>query len=192
MKTRTRLIIGIATGLLLTCSFSDVKADHDHTRRNNGEFAGTFLGTRIDLNDDGVPATWSTAQLTGTLGKSTSQGVVEVVHTGPTSACPGGVSIVDAQHGVGFGTNTRTFSDGDQLYSQLLTRTQCGLGGGKFSSSDTWTIVGGTGKFEGASGTVDIQSTSLCQVIDPNANPPQCFGSFSGEFEGTLTLPKQD
>jgi hypothetical protein len=187
MKKHTGLIIGIATGLLLTVCFGDAKAEH--RRRNNGTFAGTSLGTRIDLNDDGVPASWSTAVLTGTLGKSTGQGVVESVPTGPTSECPGGVSIVDAQNGIGFGANTRTFPNGDQIYTQLLTRTQCGLGGGRFTSSDSWTIVGGTGKFEGASGTVDIQATSFCQVIDPNANPVQCFGSFSGEFEGTVILP---
>jgi len=57
MKTRTGLIISIATGLLLTCSSGGAKAGHEHTLRNNGKSAGTFLGTRIDLNDDGVPAT---------------------------------------------------------------------------------------------------------------------------------------
>jgi len=189
MKTRKGLIIGIATGLLLACSFAGANADHDHTRRNNGTFAGTFLGTRIDRNDDGVPASWGTAELIGTLGKSTSQSVVEAVPTGPTSDCPGGVSIVDAQNGIGFGTTTRTFPKGDQLYSQLLTRTQCGLGGGEFTGSDTWTIVGGTGKFDGASGTVDVEWTSFIQAFDPNANPAQAFGSTSGEFEGTVVLP---
>ncbi len=144
---------------------------------------------RIDFNDDGVPASWSTVELTGMLGKSTGQGVTESVPTGPTPECSGGVYIVDAQNGIGFGRNTRTFPDGDQLYTQLLTRTQCGLGGGKSTSSDTWTIVGGTGKFDGASGTIDVQSTSFCQAIDPNANPAQCFGSLSGEFEGTVILP---
>jgi hypothetical protein len=187
MKQRKGLIIGIAAGLLFTVCFGDAKAEH--SRPNNGKFAGTSLGTRIDLNDDGVPASWSTAELTGTLGKSTGQAVVESVPTGPTSECPGGVSIVDASNGIGFGANTRTFPNGDQLYTQLLTRTQCGLGGGKFTTSDTWTVVGGAGKFEGASGTVDIQATSFCQAIDLNANPVQCFGSFSGEFEGTVILP---
>ncbi|HEV8712694.1 MAG TPA: hypothetical protein VGX03_07700 [Candidatus Binatia bacterium] len=189
MKKRTGLIIGVATGLLLAVSFGGANADHDHTRRYKGRLAGTFLGTRIDLNDDGVPATWSTQEVSGTLGKRTNQLVTESVHTGPTSDCPGGVSIVDAQHGLGFGTGTGTFPKGDQLYFQLLTRTQCGLGGGKSTVSDTWTIVGGTGKFDGASGTYEQHVTVICQAFDPNANPPQCFGSVSGEFDGTLTLP---
>jgi hypothetical protein len=187
MKKRTGLIIGIATGLLLTGSFGGAKAEQTH--RYKGQVAGTFLGTRIDLNDDGVPATWATQEVSGTLGKRTNQLVTESVPTGSTSDCPGGTAIVDAQNGLGFGTGTGTFPNGDQLYFQLLTRTQCGLGGGKFTASDTWTIVGGTGKFEGASGTYEQHVIVLCQVSDPNANPAQCFGSVSGEFDGTLILP---
>jgi hypothetical protein len=185
MKTRAGLIVGIATGLLLAVSFDAAIAEHDHrTLRNDGKGAGTFLGTRIDLNDDGVPASWSTVQLTGTLGKSTAQVLIEYVPTGPTSACPGGVFIVDAQQGIGFGTHTRTFPNGDQLYSQLLTRTQCGLGGGKYTGSDTWTIVGGTGKFEGASGTFDVQFTSFVQAFDPNANPARGLAPSARNLRG--------
>jgi hypothetical protein len=72
MKKIPGVIIGVATGMLLMVSFSDANAER--MRPNKGKFAGTFLGTRIDLNDDGVPAGWSTAVLTGTLGKSTGQG----------------------------------------------------------------------------------------------------------------------
>jgi hypothetical protein len=187
MKQRRELIISVATGLLLTVCFSDAKAEH--TRRYKGQVAGTFLGTRIDLNDGGVSAVWATQEVSGTLGKRTNQLVTESVPTGPTPDCPGGVSITDAPNGIGFGTGTGTFPTGDQLYFRLLTRAQCGLGGGQFTVSDTWTIVGGTGKFEGASGTYEQHVIVLCQVIDPNANPAQCFGSVSGEFDGTLTLP---
>jgi hypothetical protein len=46
-----------------------------------------------------------------------------------------------------------------------------------------------TGKFEGASGTAKLHSTSFTQVFDGNAVPRQSFGFFTGEFEGTITLP---
>jgi len=191
MKKHKGSIIGVAIGLLLACSFGAANADHPnagHTLHLKGQFAGTFLGTRIDLIDDGSPASWSTAEVSdNTLGKRTSQGVSEVVPTGATSECPGGVFIVDAQHG--YGTNTSTFPNGDQIFSQLLTRTTCGLGGGIYTSSDTFTIVYGTGKFEGASGTGEQHYTSVFQVFDPNAAPPQGFGSFMGEFTATLILP---
>lgn len=91
--------------------------------------------------------------------------------------------------GIGFATSTQTFPNGDQIYARGLTRTQCALGGGRVTSVDTFSIVGGTGKFEGASGTFEVSYSSFFQVFDGNAVPPQGFGSFSGEFEGTITLP---
>jgi hypothetical protein len=183
------LILGIATGFLITLSFGNAKAEH--TRPNNGKFGGTYLSTRMDVVDkgDGVIASWSTAEVTGTLGRRTTQSVTEPKFTGVTAACPGGVFIIDAAQGIGFGKATATFPNGDQLYSRILTRYQCGLGGGKYETDDVQEILGGTGKFEGASGTAEVHSISQCQAFDPNANPPQCFGSFTGEFEGTITLP---
>ena len=188
MSKRQGWIIATTIGLLIG-SLSIAKAEH--TRRNNGAFAGTYLSTRIDVVDkgDGIAASWSTAELTGTLGKRTAQGVAEPKFTGVTAACPGGVFVIDAVNKIGFGTITATFSNGDQIYSRILTRTQCGLGGGRFEIDDVVETIGGTGKFEGASGTTESHITSFCQASDPNATPPQCFGSFTGEFEGTTTLP---
>ncbi|MGE0823854.1 MAG: hypothetical protein AB7G75_01045 [Candidatus Binatia bacterium] len=190
MEKSKRLILGVMTGLLI-CSISIAKAGDkkEHTRPYNGTFGGTFLSTRMDLNDDGVLAVWSTAEISGTLGKRTNQSVAEGVPTGVTPECPGGVSIIDAQSGVGFSASTATFPNGDQIYSRILTRNQCGLGAGKFETVDTTEITGGTGKFEGASGTVEVHSVSQCQAFDANSIPPQCYGSFTGEFTGTITLP---
>lgn len=188
MNNSKRWIIMTTIGLLI-CSFSIAKAEH--TRRNNGTFAGTYLSTRMDVVDrgDGIAASWSTAEVTGTLGRRTTQSVTEPKFTGVTAACPGGVFIIDAVNGIGFGKTTATFPNGDQIYSRILTRTQCGLVGGKFTADDVQEILGGTGKFEGAAGTTELHSISTCQASDPNANPPQCFGSFTGDFEGTIILP---
>src|SRR5260221_12926493 len=116
MKRKKGLTLGIATGLLLTLSFANAKAGDtkDHTRPTKGKFAGTFLSTRMDLNDDGVLAAWSTAEVNGTLGKRTVQGIAETVPTGPTPECPGGVFIIDAPNAVGFSAITATFPNGDQ------------------------------------------------------------------------------
>ena len=111
------------------------------------------------------------------------------VTTGRTQACPGGVYIIDAQNGIGFGTGTATWPNGDQLYSQIVTRTQCFDTAGRFTSTDTVRIVGGTGKFAGASGTFEQSFSGFFQYFDANANPAQGFGSASGELEGTLILP---
>ncbi|MBI3245000.1 MAG: hypothetical protein HYZ50_00660 [Deltaproteobacteria bacterium] len=115
--------------------------------------------------------------------------MTEPVPTGPTAECPSGVFIIDAQNGLGFGKTTNTFPNGDQIYGRILTRTLCSLGGGKSTAVDVQKVVGGTGKFAGASGTTEVHSISQCQGFDGNAVPPQCFGSFTGEFTGTTTLP---
>lgn len=192
MQRKKGLILGIATGLWLTVSFGNVKAEdneEEHTRPNNGKFGGTYLTSRIDTNDDGIAASWSTGEVTGTLGKRSFQSLSEIVPIGATAECPGGVFIIDAASGKGFGRTTQTFPNGDQIYSRILTRHQCGLGGGKNKANDTGEILGGTGKFEGASGTGKTHSISITQVGDANAVPRQSFGSFTGEFEGTITLP---
>ena len=156
---------------------------------NNGKFAGTFLSARIDRNDDGRPAGWETGVTTSYPGKRVYQGVSETVPTGPTAACPGGVFIINAQNGQGFGTFTETFPTGDQLYARVLTRTLCSDSVGGFTDSSTFSYVGGTGKFAGASGNGENSFAGFYQAFDANAVPRQGFGPFSGEFTGTLILP---
>src|SRR5262245_20889179 len=192
MHRKKGLLLGIATGLLITVSFATAKADDQgegQTRPSKSKFGGTFLTSRIDTNGDGIAASWSTGELTGTLGKRSFQSINEVVPTGATAECPGGEFIIDAANGIGFGVTTQTFPNGDQIYSRTLTRHQCGLGGGKNEANDTTEIIGGTGKFEGVSGSVETHSISITQIGDGNAIPRQGFGFFTGESEGTITLP---
>jgi hypothetical protein len=186
MKQRQGWIIGAAIGCLLVAGMGRVEAKQIP---NNGKFAGTSLHSRIDRNDDGVPANWSTGVTTGTLGNRLFQAVSELVPTGPTAECPGGVYIIDAQNGQGFGTATETFPNGDQFYARILTSTLCSDGVGGFTRSTTFSIVGGIGKFAGASGNFEYNLAGFYQAFDANANPAQGFGSFSGEYKGTLILP---
>ena len=184
MDRKKGLIIGAALGCLLVAGIGRVEAKEIPFK---GKGAGTFLSARIDQNDDGVTAGWETGVVTDKLGKRTYQGVSETVPTGPTAECPGGVFIIDAQNG--FGTYTETFPNGDQLYSRTLTRTLCSDGVGGFTGAGTFSTVGGTGKFAGASGNGENSFVGFFQAFDANAVPPQGFGSSSGEFTGTLILP---
>jgi hypothetical protein len=186
MYSKKGLIIGAAIGCLLVTSMDRVEAKEIPLK---GKIAGTFLHSRIDRNDDGLPASWQTGVVTGKPGNRPYQGVFEFVRTDPTAECPGGVFIIDAQNGQGFGVWTETFSNGDQLYGRVLTLTLCSDGVGGSISSSALSYVGGTGKFAGASGNVENSVTSLFQAVDTNANPFQGFGSFSGKFTGTLILP---
>lgn len=184
MDSKKRLIIGAEIGFLFVAVIGRVEAKQIPLK---GKSAGTFLNARIDRNDDGVPAGWETGVLTDKLGKRDYQGVSETVPTGATAECPGGVFIIDAQNG--FGTSTETFPNGDQLYAQVLTRTLCFDVVGGFTGASTFSYVGGTGKFAGASGNGESSFVGFFQAFDANAVPPQGFGSASGEFTGTLILP---
>jgi hypothetical protein len=188
MDSNKRWIIGAALGCLLVAGTGRVEAKEI---RFTGNFAGTSLHSRIDRNDDGLPANWSTGvtTATGTLGKRIFQSLYETVPTGPTAECPRGVFIIDAQNGQGLGTFTETFPNGDQYYARVLTFTSCSDSAGGYTGSTTISIVGGTGKFAGASGNIENSFTGFFQAVDTNANPFQGFGSFSGEYTGTLILP---
>src|SRR5712691_8147443 len=167
MKQRQGWIIGAAIGCLLVAGMGRVEAKEIPIKSKS---AGTFLSSRIDRNDDGVTAGWSTGVTTGNLGNRIFHGVSEFVPTGPTAACPGGVFLIDAQNGQGFGTFTETFPNGDQYYARALTSTLCSDGVGGSTSSTTISIVGGTGKFAGASGNIENSSPGFFQAVDANAN----------------------
>jgi len=126
MKQRQRLIIGVAIGCLLVAGTGRAEAKELPLK---GNFAGTFLGTQMDLfplgNPDGVAAGWTTGERTGILGKRSGQSVNESVPTGLTQACPGGVFVIDAPNGIGFAAGTETWPNGDQLYNRTVTRTLC-------------------------------------------------------------------
>ena len=190
MEQQQRFIIGAVIGILLIAGLGRVEAEEIPIK---GKFAGTSLGTRMDRfplgSPDGSAAGWFTSELKSNLGKYTMQGVSEALPTGPTAECPGGVSIIDAPNGIGAGTSTGTWPNGDQLYNRIVTSTLCSDTAGRFTATETGLIVGGAGKFAGASGTYEASSRGFLQYFDPNANPPQWFGSLRGEFEGTLILP---
>lgn len=89
MKQRQGWIIGAALGCLLVAGMGQVEAKQ---LRFNGNFAGTSLHSRIDRNDDGLPANWSTGVTTGTPGKRIFQSLYEVVPTGPRQRVLGAYS----------------------------------------------------------------------------------------------------
>lgn len=163
-------------------------ADAEH--RDHRHIKSTFGGTYLDLPDlspDGVPPSWSTGQGSNNLGTYISQGVSKPVFTDPTGDCPGGVLVIDVQDGVGFGFNTETYANGDQIYYKVRTRTECLDDENGFNGSDTGDIVGGTGSFAGVSGTYEMSFAGVRQFL----NPPQEFGSFTGKGKGILVFPHE-
>ena len=77
----------------LACSFVIILGSGRAEARDiriKGEFAGTGLTTRIDVNNDGRPADGGTWVEKSNLGPSSVQFVIESVPVPPTGACPAG------------------------------------------------------------------------------------------------------
>lgn len=186
MRTRY-FTLGIA--LLFAGAVGYAEAADVKTKKLKESFAGTFISTRIDFDNDGALAGWSTAVVDGSLGKRTNQGVVERKFVAAPGACAAGQIEFGLVAGQAVGTFLKTR---DQLFSQITSSTYCfDPATGEFSGHDTAIITGGTGEFEGATGSFEQNYTGsiLLGDFDPASN--QVFGPFRGEALGTINLPKK-
>jgi hypothetical protein len=174
----------------LACSFVIVLASGRAEARDiriKGDWAGSALTSRIDLNNDGGLADWATWVEKSNLGQSSAQFVIEQVIVPPTGACP--ADQVETALVAGSIVNTFLHTR-DQLFIQFTSRIACidpvtGVASGHVIA----TIMGGTGEFAGATGSVEYRFTgsTLLADFDPASN--QVFGPFTGTVEGTLALP---
>ena len=82
---------------------------------------------------------------------------------------------------------------GDQLFLRLspnITSVGCfNLTTSVFTGQTTLDVTGGTGRFEGATGTI-VKTYHLIQLGPPPPSGKGFFGSFTGTFDGTIELAK--
>lgn len=121
---------------------------------------GLVASTPANATSDGVPFQ---AQVSGTvaftspttvefrgggqapyLGKFVGSGVA--ILDAPTGTCPGGVPGIPNVH-----TETLTAASSDQLVVRMVD-VACPTGSFTFHGTGRWTVVGGTGRFEGVTG----------------------------------------
>jgi hypothetical protein len=174
----------------LACSFVIVLASGRAEARDiriKGDWAGSALTSRIDLNNDGGLADWATWVEKSNLGQSSAQAVIEGVEVPPTGACPMG----QVETALVAGSIVNTFlHTRDQLFIQPTSRVLCfDPATGAFSAHTIATITDGTGKFAGATGSVDYRWSGLTLLPDFEPASNQGFFSVTGKVEGTLTLP---
>ena len=161
----------------------------------NVKLGGTYLTSRTNANMDTEASSWCTIHIKGgQQGSSMQQCINEDVPTPPTPDCPGGVFVVDAQNGIGGGRGVRTFASGtDQLFIELTERHLCvgfDVNGPFFKESrDAGVVIGGTGRYAGATGTYEFTYTGTILYGDPFASPPQFFGSINGTGTFHLNVP---
>jgi hypothetical protein len=146
--------------------------------------AGLAALTPAKAGDAGVPFT---ARLSGaaaytspTTVRFSGQGVAThmgrvadsgvAVFGAPGGSCPGGVPGFPNDH-----TETLTAANGDTLVIRM-TNVACPTGPSSFHGTGPWTVVGGTGRFEGATGSGWCDGRSDFQT-----------NTFEAVLTGTLT-----
>jgi len=191
MNRLTTLLVPLTAAILATEASSDNPNDSGPIVEQL-TLGGTFLTSRIDANYDLNPASWCTSQIKGgQQGSSIMQCVNEDVFTGTTADCPGGLWVVDNSYG-GTGVAVRTFPNAsDQIFARLTERYLCADANGRFTEGkDRGVIVGGNGKFAGATGTYEWNYTGQVLYGDPAAQPEQFFGSINGTGTWIIDLPE--
>jgi hypothetical protein len=183
----------LTIGLMLSCviALGSSKADAGKLSLK-GSFSGTFVNTQTDTDADGVKASLNSVVAKGTLGSSTIQGVNEYVFSGPAT-CPNGnagdgFTLLRSLNPAAPANFVQRFeSTGDLLFSEETSGTLCFDPDASIEFFSTTTkITGGTGRFEGATGTGEVSGTAKTLFEDAAGN---FFGAQSGTFTATITTP---
>jgi len=180
---RKRVAIGLVLGFVMAVTIGRAEA---LKIPYNGTYSGSFLdnNTQIDTNGDGVKATSFTYAANTNLGRVTGQAVFETSSLPAPVTCPEG----NLEYTVALDLPIERFPNGDLLFYETPALTLCfDPNTGTFSISYTTTIIGGTGKFAGATGSIEGNSPGGYLFYDPVSG--QGFGYFTGEFTGTIITP---
>jgi hypothetical protein len=179
-----RLALGITIGLTLTVAtgFAD---DNPKEKKIRSEFACSSVPSTFDNNGDGIQASANQCIGKGSGGPFTSQDLSELL--APLAApvtCPQGTTEIPYELTLGVVTNSNTFD-------QLMTcggqpGTLCLNPDSTFTFDLEYFICRGTGKLDGAQGSIHSKGTGQILGCDPAG---LCISNYSGTSEGTLILP---
>ncbi len=124
----------------------------------------------ITLDETGGGVADGTAEGKGAPGKSSYRVLAEFGPPGPASPrCAG----FDFELSVPSGSAVTTFADFSQLYAIIDSGYSCGSFDGARRTVYETSIVGGTGRFEGATGTAtaELEGVALGATNSPRAEP---------------------
>jgi hypothetical protein len=169
----SRVRFGVAA--LVTIVASTAAAGFSSTTTFRASYDGTFTVVAGALAFTGTGA--------GThLGSGTVDGSSILVPKAPTAACQLPRLAFDLQND----SVTLTSANGDSLFF-ANSGTDCfDPVTGIIVADATYRIVGGTGRFEGASGSGTVTTVATC------ANPQCTSGTFQDlDFDGTITIAER-
>lgn len=147
----------------------------------------------VELAPGEAPANYAIYSGTSNRGKFTGQGVSQSAPTGQTCTLPDGSSGIELKL-VGHVAVSRFERTGDLLFERGSpgSLVACfNLSNGTFHEEGTVTIVGGTGRFSGATGTETVVVDGA--LLAAPGSPPGSLGTFgfsTGTFKFEITVPK--
>jgi hypothetical protein len=184
MTARTIAAIGIGVAVLVGLAASA------EAKRYRARYAGTSVVTSIDSNDDGYPARENISQAKTNLGgRGTVRSVSE--YNPPVPAGPGECEGLDLGEGpilrltLVSDEGATTLQDGSQRFVRGDSGFNCvNATTGEFAGQAEYTVLGGTGRWAGWTGT--YTSKFRGQVL----NQASSINGFTGESTGEWTKAK--
>jgi hypothetical protein len=141
----------------------------------------SFHPTAVDTNADGQTAGFGVGQGRSTLGPVSREGWVETFPWDGVTFC----GPTHVQINYRFAESSFRFKDGSRVFAVFSSGALClKYATGTFNANGEIAVIGGTGRFEGATGTLRFEASS--PIAFPNG-----LVVLSETFEGRLTLPQQ-
>jgi len=185
------LVLGLSALVFLIGAVScdnDSRAQGSQIQFSNN-FAGSFVNGTTDANNDGISAAVLSLQgLSLALGPNTISSKIELEPLDPPEPC------ITPNGGAGIDTSlvqaaiVITLDDNDQILVELNELEECVAADTvidpSFSFSGDGAVTGGSGEFEGATGTVNFSGTGVFLISETTG----FYGSTSGLIDGVIEL----
>lgn len=164
-------IIAVCASLVLS-----VAAQAGETKINS-RFSGNSHPTMIDTNGDGIFAAAGTFQSRGAPGRSVAHSIAEF-----TALAPYGTPGCDLRGELVYESWVETYNDGSMIFYTATGGYSClDLTTLEAHAKIMGTITGGTGRFEGATGSVVVNVPTFI-VVGGGMN------AFAGTTKGTIEV----
>ena len=148
----------------------------------SGKWAGSVVEVNFDLNDDGVSSNLIDAQIKGSFGMSSLDVLSEYMPVGLCSTEPDVWQLAFL-----YSKPILTFTNGDQLWGAMGSGSMCMHSlTAEYTGEGQGVFTGGTGRFEGASGTFTVTFSGKTLTL---LTMGFGFAPIRGDIVGTVVLP---